>query len=315
MHKKKLFIISLLASISLLSGCVPPPDSTTNSEEFHSNVPAILFKVTVPIDIDTNANIKIAGSFNGWNPLHEDYALEKHDDRQYRIVVTFNEEDVGTTLQYKYVLLFNEQTTSNMWDNVEGGPQAQEIANRTITLKSGGQIVNDSVQSFKNNMGKDTITRGTLETFSLAMPQYDDNRQRTIRVWLPDGYDKNNSAKKYPVMYMHDGQNLFDQYTSFAGEWQIDEAIGSLMDDGYSGTIIVGIDNSNDRLNEYSPNTFPLNSSGRSNISHPSGELYASFIVDTLKPYIDTHYNTNPSKETTGIGAHQWVASYLFIWS
>lgn len=146
-----------------------------------------------------------------------------------------------------------------------------------------------------------TLTRGTLIIKNLAMPQYDDGRKRNIRIWLPDGYEEENPTKRYPVLYMHDGQNLFDKYTSFVGEWEIDESIGAMMDQGYPGTIVVGIDNSEDRLNEYSPN-WPRQGEGIERIQNPSGEKYARFVVETVKPYVDAHFHTNPDRTATGIG-------------
>ena len=173
------------------------------------------------------------------------------------------------------------------------------------------KLANEFVAMFKNDTNNTTLTSGTLETFTLDMPQYSDNRTRTIHVWLPDGYDSENTDKKYPVFYMHDGQNLFDMYTSYAGEWMVDEAIADMMDNGYEGAIIVGIENSADRWNEYSPewvnvgSSLPNNSSGESYaqfVDNPSGDKYGEFIVDTLKPYIDRHYNVRTDKNSTGIG-------------
>lgn len=151
---------------------------------------------------------------------------------------------------------------------------------------------------------KTTLTRGRLEIFTVAMHVFNDDRQRTIRVWLPDGYDKNNKVIKYPVLYMHDGQNLFDAATSFAGEWEVDETLGQMIDEGYPGMIVVGIDNGGDeRLNEYSP-PWPLKS-GKLPFDHPIisvGHKYTEFLVTILKPYIDQNYNTLQDKAHTGIG-------------
>jgi pullulanase len=116
------------------------------------------------------------------------------------------------------------------------------------------------------------------------MTQYSDNRSRLIRIWTPDGYDSTD-LQRYPVIYMHDGLNLFDTYTAFAGEWRIDETIGAMMDKGYEGAIVVGIDNGPERLNELTVD-WPANSYD----IVPDGEKYAQFIVDTVKPYIDSNY-------------------------
>lgn len=150
-------------------------------------------------------------------------------------------------------------------------------------------------------MGTGTVTRGKLEIITLTMNQFDDQRQRKIRVWLPDNYDPTNTSKKYPVMYMHDGQNLFDANTSYSGEWKIDETIGQLMDEGYPGVIVVGIDNGPERLNEYSPAKFIITATNEYNIVG-EGEKYAAFVVETVKPYVDNNFNTLSDKEYTYIG-------------
>jgi len=123
------------------------------------------------------------------------------------------------------------------------------------------------------------------------MPQL--NRTRRIWIYLPEGYS--NSKEKYPVIYMHDGQNLFDSSTSFAGEWRVDETADSLIKNGYKKAIIVGIDNGGEyRINELTP--FENKEYGGGD-----GRLYMDFIVKTLKPYIDSTYKTLPDRENTSI--------------
>lgn len=145
-----------------------------------------------------------------------------------------------------------------------------------------------------------TVTRGELILKTFIMDNYPDKRTRTIRIWLPPGYDANNTNKCYDVLFMHDGQNLFDKYTSFVGEWEIDETVSAMMDKGYEGALVVGIDNSTDRLNELSP-SWPRNKRGQI-IDAPSGELYARFIVHTVLPFIHANYNVKRAREHTLIG-------------
>ena len=97
------------------------------------------------------------------------------------------------------------------------------------------------------------------------------NRTRRIWIYVPQRY--NESDKRYPVIYMHDGQNLFDEATAIAQEWQIDETLNNML----AETIIVGIDNSEYRMNEYNFNDHEEHGSGE-------GKQYMEFIVHTLKP-------------------------------
>ncbi len=262
-----------------------------------SDTVQVIFNVTIPEALSEGSDVSIGTNFNDWNPADTAWFMTKIDDFHYQLVTDIDAQYVGTTVQYKYTVQVEGQ--ESIWAQVEGGPTGGEIDNRTFTLEAEGNVVNDTVSMFKNQTGMNSVTGGTLETFKLDMPQYSDGRTRNIRVWLPDGYDPEDTEKKYPVFYMHDGQNLFDSYTSFAGEWQVDEAITDMIAQGYEGSIVVGIDNSSDRINEYTPNWPDVDSS---TADDPSGDKYAAFIVETLKPYIDSHYNVRTDKESTGIG-------------
>ncbi|MEO6000531.1 MAG: alpha/beta hydrolase-fold protein [Chitinophagaceae bacterium] len=117
------------------------------------------------------------------------------------------------------------------------------------------------------------------------MPQL--NRTRRLWLYLPEGYTK--SKKRYPVLYMHDGQNLFDEATSFSGEWEVDKTLDSLS----NACIVIGIDNGgHSRMNEYN-----INDSEQ--FGKAEGRLYLEFVVETLKPYIDKNYRTLRSKKNT----------------
>ena len=115
---------------------------------------------------------------------------------------------------------------------------------------------------------------------------------RDIFVYRPISYAKGNG--RYPVIYMHDGQNLFDPETAFAGEWGVDRAIAHAPRKARRA-LIVGIPNMGvGRLDEYSPFIDRERGGGR-------GDDYLDFIVNTLKPMIDERYRTLPDTASTGI--------------
>jgi predicted alpha/beta superfamily hydrolase len=125
----------------------------------------------------------------------------------------------------------------------------------------------------------------------LAMPGLD--RTRTLRIYLPPSYAL--SDRRYPVIYMHDGQNLFDDATSYAGEWGVDEAMDALARTHRFEAIVVGIDNGADkRMQELS--AWPHAQFGAA-----EGAQYLSFLVDVVKPHIDQHYRTQPGRNATAI--------------
>jgi predicted alpha/beta superfamily hydrolase len=119
---------------------------------------------------------------------------------------------------------------------------------------------------------------------------------RTLRIYLPPSYGQN-PLKRYPVLYMHDGQNLFEASTSFGGvEWQVDEMANSLMNNGQMDeVIVVGMDNvGSNRIYEYTPCCDPQYGGG-------GADVYERFILETVKPYIDQNYRTLPSNKNTAI--------------
>lgn len=114
-----------------------------------------------------------------------------------------------------------------------------------------------------------------------------------VWVYLPPNY--HSSSKKFPVIYMHDAQNLFDAKTSYLGEWEVDESLNSLFDKTGKGFIVIGIENGQkERINEYTP--WPNEKYGGG-----KGSIYIDFIVSTLKPYVDKNYKTKKGQKHTGI--------------
>lgn len=119
------------------------------------------------------------------------------------------------------------------------------------------------------------------------------NKPRLIRIYLPPDYEI--SERHYPVLYMHDAQNLFDDFTSYAGEWGVDETLNELFDKQAFGLIVVGIDNGGGRrMNELSP--WPNEEFGEA-----EGRQYLGFLIDEVKPFIDQNYRTLPDQKNTAI--------------
>jgi len=131
-----------------------------------------------------------------------------------------------------------------------------------------------------------------IMTDSFYMPQL--NRYRRVWICLPHDYVKNTS-KRFSVIYMHDGQNVFDAKTSYAGEWGVDECLDTLERKTGKGFIVVALDNGSDkRISEYT---------AWKNSKYGGGEgvQYIDFMAKTLKPYIDKNYRTLTNKENTAM--------------
>ncbi|HEU4525704.1 MAG TPA: alpha/beta hydrolase-fold protein [Gemmatimonadales bacterium] len=132
--------------------------------------------------------------------------------------------------------------------------------------------------------------RGTVERI-LAGPEIP-GLARPLTVYLPPSYTR--GERHYPVLYMQDGQNLFDPEESFAGSWRVDIAMDQAAARGFEG-IAVGIPHAGEgRLAEYSPFDDPEAGPGR-------GREYVTYMAETIKPLVDTRYRTIPGRGTTAV--------------
>lgn len=124
---------------------------------------------------------------------------------------------------------------------------------------------------------------------------------RFLRIWLPPGYDDpENSARYYPVLYLNDGQNLFETATSFGGvEWQVDETAARLIrESAVPSMIVVGIDNAGkDRLREYMPHRsmYPM-------MVRALGKRYPDFLIKEVMPFVEASYRVATNPENIGLG-------------
>jgi alpha-glucosidase len=238
---------------------------------------------SLPINTPQSDTIFLASSFNSWD-THDSISYFK-SDRNGRLCLTLP-VDVDS---------FEFKLCRGTWLNVEVNKKGIDIQNRYFA-KGIGDSLFINVEAWRDLIPKkqmaSTATKGVryLPTI-FEIPQLD--RKRTIRLYLPPNYS---SGELFPVIYMHDGQNLFDNATSFAGEWKVDEILDSLYTYRGFSAIVVGIYNDEkERINEYSP--WKNDSLGIGG----DGDKYVKFIVNTLKPFIDRHYRTLSGRENTAI--------------
>ncbi|MBU0763852.1 MAG: T9SS type A sorting domain-containing protein [Bacteroidetes bacterium] len=224
-------------------------------------------------------DIYIAGDFNGWNAGDQAYKLTKSGN-VYSIQLNLLQ---GAYVEYKF--------TRGDWSSVETQTDGTFLPNRNFTVQQGMTVI-VRVANWTDMMGWHTSCSNTnILDLDFYMPQLD----RTRRIWicLPKNYHF--CQDHYPVLYMHDGQNLFDEVYAPYGEWNVDASMEALQSAGRQPAIVVGIDHGGqERMNEYSPWFNPGYGGG-------DGEAYADFIVSTLKPFIDNNFRTIPDRENTGI--------------
>lgn len=240
----------------------------------------VVFTVHVTADADTSLPITIAGSFNQWNPA------------AFQLV----RKQMGT---YEGALwlkpgVYQFKCARGAWSQVEQSKDGKEVSNRNIEVQRDTQVV-IQVAQFKS--GAESAPRlstaspqvQVLDT-AFYIPQL--NRTRTIRIYLPIGYAS--SRQRYPVMYMLDGQNLFDEATAAFGEWGVDECLDTMQTKRFQTGIVVGIDNGPKRIQEYNPYDHEKYGIGE-------GSEMIQFIVETLKPWVDKRFRTLSGKANTGI--------------
>lgn len=139
-----------------------------------------------------------------------------------------------------------------------------------------------------NKVNAQSTASKEVTKFIITAPQLD--TLKTIWVYLPKKYQ--NSKKNYPVIYMHDAQNLFDASTSYAGEWKVDEYMDQLIT---NESIIIGIEHGDQkRIDELTPYKHEKYGGGK-------GDAYLDFIKNTLKPHIDVTYRTQSNAEHTAL--------------
>ncbi len=228
-----------------------------------------------------NDTIYMAGNVNKWNAAAKGSQFVK-DRNEYTLQIKNSPKQ-----------LYQFKLTRGTWDKVESTGAGDLLANRELNVES-DTIIELDIAAWQDDFikleKKHTASSNViLMDTAFAMPQL--SRSRRIWLYLPEGY-ASNKKKKYPVIYMHDGQNLFDDLSAAYGEWGVDECLDSIIRNGKQGCIVVGIDNGPQRMNEYNPDDNERFGKGE-------GKQYVEFIATTLKPFIDRNYRTLPGKNST----------------
>jgi len=292
-HLPRFVLLPVL--LVLLSGC-------NNNDATEPNHKTTLTKVQItlepPANTQANDTIHLVGNINQWQ-LEGEKAIElKKENGKYVTELVLNDEQKDWS-----AILFNlvrNKDWSQTAGSLEGkgncgfiySPQALPKS-LNISFPGWTGIANDASPT---QQVASTLT-GNVETLpAFDMPEL--QRKGDIRIFLPPSYQQNRN-KTYPVLYMLDGQNLFDNQTAYSVEWQIDEHITALTSvNMLQELIVVGVPNGPKRFNEYIPWDF-IDFEGKNQPGQ--GDHTLQFIQHTLKPYIDSHYRTQPDAQHTGL--------------
>lgn len=257
----------------------------------------VTFKLTVTTPAETPKSdiIYIAGShrlLGGWNPSKA--ALTRQNDSTWTFSAEFDRSDV---LDFKL--------TRGSFESEAIYEKGKIPPNTVVRLSESAEVTLRPV-SWKDFSGLKQKTTGQITGTvayhrDLSWPSL--HYKRDLIVWLPPSYSAQPN-KRYPVLYMLDGQNIIDPKTSsFGKDWQVDEEMTELISSGkIEEAIIVGIYNSPDRTAEYSDS--------------PLGKAFAEFVVRSVKPLIDKTYRTKPEAEFTSMMGSSMggLSAFLFVW-
>lgn len=242
----------------------------------------VSFLVDVPESTPEDQIVYISGShpnLGGWQAAG--LPLQRGEDGKYHATA-----ELLSGIQHEFKI------TRGTWGTVERDAEDQDVPNRPLVAEANETVevaVAEWVDKGLTEPGRQTVVG--LSRLIAKFPSALLEDPRDLIIYLPPNYDAPGQADtRYPVLYLNDGQNLFNEATSFAGiEWRVDEALEQLIQSGdIEPMIVVGIANTENRDAEYTPGQ---------NLT-----VYGQMIVTEIKPMIDKRYRTKPGRGDTAIG-------------
>lgn len=238
--------------------------------------------IILTTDEDDSRPVYISGNFNDWRTQDKEFMMEKVGVGLYHYKFT-HDFDYPETLLYKF--------TKGDWSDVEIGIDEERTENRSTTKHTG--IQNEHVFKWRRNwlpFKPNFLPQIQLISDEFEIPQL--NTTRKIWALLPHDYDA--SEESYPVMYLQDAQNLFNENAEY-GNWEIDKKLAVMSEYKVGKIIVIAVEHAEeDRIKEYNV--------GKTLLGKGRGKKYIQFLVETLKPYVDSNFRTKKEREFTGIG-------------
>ncbi|MCR9014085.1 alpha/beta hydrolase [Aquiflexum gelatinilyticum] len=238
--------------------------------------------ILLSTDEDDDRPVYLSGNFNQWITQDRKYQMSKQAKGKYTF--TFPADfSYPEELIYKF--------TKGDWSEVEIDKFENKTPNRHSKKRSG--IQKEHVSKWRQNWlpyRPSQLPQVHLISEEFEIPQLN----KTRKVWALLPHDYNTSEETYPVLYLQDAQNLFNEKSPF-GNWQIDKKLAVMSDYGIGKIIIIAIEHAEkERVLEYNV--------GKTLLGEGQGKQYIRFLTDTLKPFVDKNFRTKPEREFTGIG-------------
>jgi hypothetical protein len=231
---------------------------------------------------DSELPVFITGNFNNWLVPDERFRMRRVEKGKYEFSFPPG-ADIPELVEYKFV--------RGAWENEELDEFGQTPINRKAN-HHGGRIAVQVPQwrSKKLPYKPESLPKIKIIDEAFEIPQL--IKTRRIAALLPHDYYE--SERRYPVLYLQDGQNLFDDYAPF-GNWAVDKRLAMMSEKGRGDIIVISIDHAeSERIAEFTP-------SMRTRLGSGDGKKYVRFLADTLKPFVDKEFRTLPEP-----GAHRY---------
>ena len=286
MPKRKKIVSAFLSTLLLVTAlCL-------NLQAQHEPVIHLTFILTSP-DLPSDTSVYITGNLEElgrWNPGK--VKMQPNGNHTWTKEITITG---AQSIEYKYTL--------GTWEREGADANGVHLSNFVVNV-SGDTTVKDSVPSWSKG-ARQRVNHGQITgtvRYHRALKGAG-IKDRDLVVWLPPGYEAE-PARRYPVIYMHDGQNIVDPVTSsFGTDWSVDETADDLIKKkSIEPVIVVGIYNTSDRMKEYTPGD--------------KGAAYMEFVVKTVKPLIDSTYRTKADRKNTIVGGSSagGIMSFMLVW-
>lgn len=257
-------------------------DNTSNTLELNNTIIKTGLHIILTTDEDDLRPVYMSGNFNNWLTQDKLFMMEKIGNGLYHFKFT-HDFDYPETLLYKF--------TKGDWSEVEINSSGNRTENRSTKKHTGTQ--KEHVARWRKNWlpyKQNYLPQVLLISDEFEIPQL--NRTRKIWALLPHDYDT--SKESYPVMYLQDAQNLFNEDAEY-GNWEIDKKLAVMSEYKIGKIIIIAIEHAEeDRIREYSV--------GKTILGKGQGKKYIRFVTKTLKPFVDNNFRTKKDRANTGIG-------------
>jgi predicted alpha/beta superfamily hydrolase len=267
--------------------------SISDSDSFHFNMNSKTIHISQDKSLrakrlnlstpdDDDRPVYISGDFNGWKTQDSKFLMRKISKGKYEFEFPQGKE-FQQELTYKF--------TKGDWSEVEIDQYGNKTPNRHWNDEK--LLRTEKVAKWRKNWlpyRPSQLPKIHLISEEFEIPQL--NKTRKIWALLPHDYDT--SEESYPVLYLQDAQNLFNENADF-GNWEIDKKLAVMSDYGIGKIIIIAVAHAeSERLQEYNV--------GQTLLGAGSGKQYIRFLTDTLKPFVDKTFRTRSDRESTGIG-------------